>query len=271
MQRGTAAPIVLVTLLIVGLIGVLSYLFKPSFLTSAKLSTAKVLSSDTKLLTYTNQNLGFEFQYSNSVSVKEDSEEDFNQRAAGSASKSGNGTFRKNFTGYVGYAPGEFVGAVVALTDQSIDLAPLSIWVFENPDNLDGSAWFEKYWYYPFLWGVFFERDKGHVRAENIATISGQTTKYADVFYQPGSPKYLYLSNRGKMYLIRIIGEAGDKILSTFKFLPASPAGGDQNSAEGKFCGGIAGNLPENQCPKGYRCQLDGDYPDAGGKCVKSQ
>lgn len=52
-----------------------------------------------------------------------------------------------------------------------------------------------------------------------------------------------------------------DQMLSTFKFL-------DQN-IEGRFCGGIAANLPENQCPEGYKCQLDGNYPDAGGKCVK--
>lgn len=38
---------------------------------------------------------------------------------------------------------------------------------------------------------------------------------------------------------------------------------------EGKFCGGIAANLPENQCPETYKCQLNGNYPDAGGVCVK--
>ena len=34
---------------------------------------------------------------------------------------------------------------------------------------------------------------------------------------------------------------------------------------QGKFCGGIAGIL----CPKGFDCKLDGNYPDAGGTCVK--
>jgi hypothetical protein len=33
----------------------------------------------------------------------------------------------------------------------------------------------------------------------------------------------------------------------------------------GKFCGGIAA-FP---CASGYRCKLDGTYPDAGGQCVK--
>lgn len=30
------------------------------------------------------------------------------------------------------------------------------------------------------------------------------------------------------------------------------------------FCGGIAGI----KCPSGYTCNLDGNYPDAGGKCI---
>ena len=40
--------------------------------------------------------------------------------------------------------------------------------------------------------------------------------------------------------------------------------------ADGKFCGGIAANLPQNQCPTGYTCKLDGGYPDAGGVCVST-
>jgi len=43
------------------------------------------------------------------------------------------------------------------------------------------------------------------------------------------------------------------KILSTFKLL------------DNIFCGGIAGIA----CPTGYKCILDGQYPDAGGKCQK--
>lgn len=35
--------------------------------------------------------------------------------------------------------------------------------------------------------------------------------------------------------------------------------------SKAEFCGGIAGIL----CPEGYRCQLDGNYPDAGGTCQK--
>ncbi len=33
----------------------------------------------------------------------------------------------------------------------------------------------------------------------------------------------------------------------------------------GPMCGGIAGIL----CPEGYQCHYDGNYPDAGGVCIK--
>lgn len=56
-----------------------------------------------------------------------------------------------------------------------------------------------------------------------------------------------------------------DQILSTFKFLDQEKV----NNIEGRFCGGFAANLPENQCPTGYKCQMEGNYPDAGGQCIK--
>jgi len=37
-----------------------------------------------------------------------------------------------------------------------------------------------------------------------------------------------------------------------------------EKNFEGMFCGGIAAF----QCPYAFDCKLDGDYPDAGGKCV---
>lgn len=100
-----------------------------------------------------------------------------------------------------------------------------------------------------------------------------------------GSSEYLLIPSYSNGYIIEIInsydrGDSGsyrkgyynitsDQIIATFKFLPDSPVSGDQTSVEGKFCGGIAANLPQNQCPSGYKCQLEGNYPDAGGKCVK--
>ncbi|OIO15371.1 hypothetical protein AUJ73_00760 [Candidatus Gottesmanbacteria bacterium CG1_02_37_22] len=57
--------------------------------------------------------------------------------------------------------------------------------------------------------------------------------------------------------------ETLDKILTTFKF-------SDSDNIEGRFCGGIAANRPENICPEDYICKIEANHPDAGGICVKS-
>lgn len=57
-----------------------------------------------------------------------------------------------------------------------------------------------------------------------------------------------------------------DLMIPTFKFI-SSESGRDP--IEGQFCGGVAGNLPENQCPADYYCQIKEKFPDAGGVCVK--
>lgn len=41
----------------------------------------------------------------------------------------------------------------------------------------------------------------------------------------------------------------------------------DNTNTEGRYCGGFKEEF--NQCPAGYKCEYDGDYPDAGGKCIK--
>ncbi len=57
-------------------------------------------------------------------------------------------------------------------------------------------------------------------------------------------------------------------IMKTFskQSLPEDSSSLTPNTSEEKIpCGGFAGAI----CPDGYECQLEGDYPDAGGNCVK--
>ena len=211
MQKGTAPLFIIIAgLLVIGLIGVFALGLTKSPVTEFPL---KITTPAPVSLTYQNQNLGFEFRYSvKGFTAKEDSEEEFNKR--------GNGDFRKNFKGYVGYEPGKSLGAAVVLDKaNSFNNSPFAVWVFDNPGNLTVDGWFDKYWYYPYLWGVFDWTSKGHVAPDKEATISGTPAKYKIVVYQPGQPKFVYISKDKKMYLIRAIGESGDKILSTFKFL----------------------------------------------------
>ena len=96
---------------------------------------------------------------------------------------------------------------------------PLTIWVFENPDDLNIDGWYKKYWYYPFVWGDYTSKGKIELAPKTEATISGQLSKSGTIDYQPGKPKFIYLTKEQKMYLFRVIGEKGDKILQNFKLL----------------------------------------------------
>ncbi len=211
MQRGSATLFLLFAIILI--IGLVSAFSLGLFKSGVPQIPLKVLTPPAKFLTYTNQNFSFEFQYPDSnFIVKEDSEAEYNKR--------NNGDFRKNFKGYVGYEPGKSLGAVAVLDQSnSYDNNPLSIWVFDNPDDLTIDRWFDNYWYYPFLWGVFDYTSKSHIALDKEATVSGQMAKYKVVTYQPGSPKFMYVARDEKMYLFRVIGENGDKILSSLKFL----------------------------------------------------
>lgn len=209
MQKGAAQLLLILVGVILLTVGGI-YLYRS--LNNRPLQSPKSETSQIEPNDYTNEDLGFGFQYSVGLSVKMDSEEEFNKR--------GNGNFRKNFKGYVGYEPSKFIGAIAVLDKTgSFETNPFTVWVFDNPNNLTINSWFSQYWYYPFVWGVFDWVSKGHITPDKEATISGQVAKYKIVSYQPGQPKFMYISKDKKMYLVRIIGEAGDKILSSFKFL----------------------------------------------------
>ncbi|MBI2334300.1 hypothetical protein HYU96_00705 [Candidatus Daviesbacteria bacterium] len=183
------------------------FYFKFSLSTKEPVSPA---AKDTEnIKTY--QSLDFQFQYGQEWKVLEDSEEEFDER--------GNGTFRKNFTGYVGYEPGKFLGAVVTLDQSgSYEINPFTVWIFDNPQNLTIEAWHHDYWYYPFVWGDFTDTGKFVLAPQDEATVSGQPGKSGIIDYREGKPKFIYVAKDGKMYLFRIIGSEGEKILQSFKF-----------------------------------------------------
>lgn len=168
--------------------------------------------TQTPVNTYQDKDYNFEFKYGSSFSVKEDSEERYFKR--------NNGDARKNFAGYVGYQPPKLLKALTAVSGkQTLDQAAFIIWIFDNPDNLDAQKWYTNFWYYPFQWGVFDYAGKQKIAPEMEASISGKLVNYTVVDYQQGKPKYIYLSLKDKMFLIRILTKdnTGEKILSTFK------------------------------------------------------
>jgi len=62
-------------------------------------------------------------------------------------------------------------------------------------------------------------------------------------------------------YLCKAVNNVCTKVKAT-EITRATPTQGQKDN----FCGGISGIA----CPDGYTCQLDGNYPDAGGHCVLS-
>ena len=230
MQKGTAALFIVVIILLIVVLG--SALFfglskikidppsEEKILANLPLPAPKLNPSSSPQI-YQNQKLGIKFEYFlKDYLVREDSEEDFNKRSAGAARNTSSGDYRKNFKGYVGYEPPGFLGGVVLLDkNNSYDISPLTVWIFGNPDNWTIDKWFGSFWYYPFVWGVFDWTSKGHITPDTEGTISGQLAKSKIVSYQPGKPKFVYVAKGQKMYLFRIVGEDGDKILTNFKFL----------------------------------------------------
>lgn len=209
MQKGSAQIFLIALAVIVILTGVFYFYQK---LNKDDLQISPQVNSKAETInTHTDQDLGFELSYPSEMTLKTDTEEEFNKR--------GNGNFRKNFTYYVTYSPAKVLGALSILDETaSFDQNPFTIWVFDNPDHLTIDRWYKDYWYYPFVWGDYTER-RNSVAPVQGATVSGQIAKYGVVTYQPGEPKFVYLSNNGKIYLFKIIGESGEKILFTFKFL----------------------------------------------------
>lgn len=104
------------------------------------------------------------------------------------------------------------------------------------------------------------------ITSQSYVLSSQNTTDEENVYWE----KRVYIPTAGKTYVMYMrskeLEPAFDAMLKTFK--PKEQA--QSSSPEGKFCGGIAANLPENQCPEGYTCKLEGKFPDAGGTCVKS-
>lgn len=210
MQKGSALLFVILAIVLIISLG-LFFIAQRSIKTDTPISPQPALNEEAETV-YREPNLGFEFKYPKDLTVKKDTEEEFNKR--------GNGDFRKNFSYYVTYPPADVLGAVVVLEKEgNYDTNPFTVWLFDNPDELTIDKWHHDFWYYPFVWGDFTYTGKFELAPKDEATISGQMSKSGMIDYKEGKPKFVYVSKDKKMYLLRVIGEKGDKILQSFKLL----------------------------------------------------
>lgn len=218
MQRGSVLPLLLIIILIVaiGVVGVFYYQFI-SKSPGAQPNFSNITPSPTPVKREVFDELpGLKFNLPKTFRLKKETEEQYFKRVFGN--------IRKNFNTYVLYPPAEFAEAyyIVPERENNLDNAILTVWAFQNPDNLDAKTFYDKYWYYPFVWGDFTER-KNLIAPESIEFIGGKEGMYGVVDYRDGKPKFVYLSLRDKNLMLQIHlptegNLAGQDILRSFKF-----------------------------------------------------
>ncbi len=182
--------------------------------TQSPLSPTKALpaKAQTSSLQHYNK-LGIQFDYPAGYKIVEDSEKQFSERE--------NANYRKNFEGYVGYAPAEVIYAFSVLPEgatlgSQFEIVPLTVWVFENPNSLSPEKFYAKNWYYPFIWGEFSSAQKNAIAPSPQGAI---------VASQPGAPKFQLYVQGDTMIMVRTVtegegSEVSKKILSSFKVIP---------------------------------------------------
>lgn len=182
----------MIIFLITGILA--SFLAFKTFIPSPRIITPSVNLEveQSKLNILEDKNLGFSLQMPQGYDLVTETEQEFFER---------NKTdYRKNFTYYVEYAP----PAVLKILTSS----DFSLWVFDNPENITIEAWYDKFWYYPFVWGQFNLPEKQAIASSKEGTV---------VDYQPGKPKFVYIPHQNKMFLMRILGDDGEKIFNSLK------------------------------------------------------
>lgn len=211
-QRGfTGVLLLFLGSLITGILIFLYFFNKPSLPAKFIPPASRDAKEEVASKIYNDKRISF--SYPNGLEVKKDTESDFAKRH--------NGDVRKNFSGYVQYQPPDFVDALFVVDkNTTAETAPFTVWVFDNPHKLPAELWFDNFWYYPFLWGVFSYPEKPNIAPKNEASISGQSVKFVQVLHQTGKPKYYLISREERMLLIRLIESKegiGEKILDSLK------------------------------------------------------
>ena len=222
MQRGSVLPLLLVLILILTVgVGVFYIQFYRTDTTSEAAVAivpikTKTLSSPSPAKQVSSiESLGLSFEVPEGFSLKEETEEEYFKRAFGN--------IRKNFSGYVLYSPAEFAESfyIVADGENNLDKSILTVWAFQNPESLDPKAFYNKYWYYPFVWGDFSAK-KNNIAPESIELIDGKEGQFGVVDFREEKPKFIYLPLNDKNLMLQIQYPNGSltakEILRSFKF-----------------------------------------------------
>lgn len=213
MSKGFALIPLMIVIVVAALsgYGIYKYLLKnpPPPIVQDKMVPPTLPQETKPVNTYKNDTLGFEFTVPEGFSVKEEAEAEFHKRT--------NGDMRKNFTSYVKIAPPKFINSLYLLnSENNFESSPLSIWIFENPQNLTPDAFYKKYWYYPFVWGDFTQA-KNKIAPNEKFMIGDKEASASAILETEPNPQFILLARDKMMYLFRIVN--GESILKDFHFL----------------------------------------------------
>lgn len=222
MQKGSALILLTLFLAVISLAIFSGWYYmnnqpKEDLQTPTTVSKKKSPVNSPKASIYEDAEIGFEISIPEGFEVKEESEEEYFKRAFGD--------IRKNFTYYVQYSPPEFANSYYFLKKGESDPenAALAIVIYKNPENLSPEAFYNKYWYYPFLWGEFNTGEKAKIAPKNIELIAGKEAGTSIVNYRDSNPKFIYLPVGSKDLMLQLHlptenNKAGDDILKSLVF-----------------------------------------------------
>src|SRR3989344_5252124 len=219
MQRGSALPLLLVALFLLGA-GLAGFFLansnQPKVPESDQIKVNEISPpASPKAANSSDDLLGLSFEIPSGYKMIKETEEEYFKRA--------NGQIRKNFNYYVLYNPAEFAEAfyVLAGSENNPDKAILTVWVFQNPEDLDPEKFYGKYWYYPFVWGEFSSA-KNKIAPVDLELVGGKESKFGVVDYRDNKPKFSYLPLRDKKLMMQIQypddNPVAEDILRSFKF-----------------------------------------------------
>jgi len=124
------------------------------------------------------------------------------------------------FKSYKNYLPPKFIGAIKLMPKDKVEAnSHFSVWIFDNSNNISISEWYEKYNYYPYIFGGLTREDALAESPKN-ETVVGTMKAYWGIPSGMYLVKQTYIQYKSRVYLISsdMDNSEHNQILSTFEF-----------------------------------------------------
>jgi hypothetical protein len=173
--------------------------------------------------TFVENRYGFTLQYPDAQLVLHDDTEDNKLPIDPTVPEDARPNSRDVFFQTKGYAAPYFVYAVALHTitqENTLAPSPVSLWIFENKNNLSADDWYEQYDYYPFTFGTHIPATIEADKPIQEIIIDGFPGKYHLVVDKAENQMaYIYIPRKNYMMLLAVENKVvGRQILATVHF-----------------------------------------------------